>query len=329
MAPNKRYQWRSLPSVRPPLNLGVGQRNMPKRTNDFQKLIKSVYDQIVPDGGKVTESGMVFDKGANELREVDILVEYRYAHHDFKIVIECRDRSRKESVEWIDNLIGKNKSLSVNKVVAVSKSGFTKNAKNKAKANDIDTLTLEEAIDTDWSNFLFKPGIVIITSENFRLHDVLYKKNDKYHSLKELDLQSSVEKNGEDCGSIKENIELFFNNQLLPFIQTKKRKEIIELFKTRADLDTDIYIESDHPFPGFCVRLSSGEEIDISILKFIIFGTFSTEEVDQKHYKFNQLMVSAGEHLDGDGTKIKINIVQDPESKKIHGRWQRVPPDNT
>ena len=99
---------------------------MPKRTNDFQDLIASVYKQIVPDGGKVTESGMVYDKDADTLREVDILVEYRYVHHNFKIAIECRDRSRKDSVEWIDSLIGKSKSLLVNKVVAVSKEGFTK-----------------------------------------------------------------------------------------------------------------------------------------------------------------------------------------------------------
>jgi hypothetical protein len=125
---------------------------MPKRTNEFQELIKSIYEKIVPDGGKVTESGMVFDKNAKTLREVDILVEYRYAHHDFNMAIECRDRSRKDSVEWIDGLIGKSKSLAVNKVVAVSKEGFSKTAKNKAEAHNIDTLTLEEAIEIDWEN---------------------------------------------------------------------------------------------------------------------------------------------------------------------------------
>lgn len=109
----------------------LGKKRMPKRTNDFQELITSVYKQIVRDGGKVTESGMVYDKDADTLREVDILVEYRYAHHNFKIAIECRDRSRKDSVEWIDSLIGKAKSLSVNKVVAVSKEGFTEPAKRK------------------------------------------------------------------------------------------------------------------------------------------------------------------------------------------------------
>jgi len=76
--------------------LGI-RETMPKRTNEFQELITTVYEQITHQGGRVTESGMVFDKDANILREVDILVEYRYAHHDFKLVIECRDRSRKDS----------------------------------------------------------------------------------------------------------------------------------------------------------------------------------------------------------------------------------------
>lgn len=296
---------------------------MPKRTNDFQNLIASIYKQIVPDGGKVTESGMVYDVEAKILREVDILVEYRYLHHNFKIAIECRERSRKDSVEWIDSLVGKSKSLLVNKVVAVSKKGFARSAKNKAAANNIDTLTLEEAIDTDWDKYPIKPGMVLITDENLRLHDVLYKEGDLYRSLQELDLRSTIVFDGEDCGSIKDFFEYFFLNHLLPFIQTNKKTEIMKLFKIRADLDKPIYIEFDHTFPGAYARLFTGQEIDISVTKFTIFSIRGTQEVEQKHYKFNELMISTGEHLDSDGSKIKFTTVQDPESGKIHGIWNR------
>lgn len=212
-------------------------------------------------------------------------------------------------------------------MVAVSKKGFTKTAKKKASANDIDTLTLEEAIDTDWDKYPIKPGVVVITGENFRLHDVLYKKGDAYPSLRELDLRSKIVFEGKECGSIKDNFEYFFLNHLLRFIQTKKRTEIIKLFKIKADLDKEVYIESDYTFPGTYARLSTGEKIDISVLNFIVFGTRSTEEVEQKHYKFNEFMISIGEHLDSDGSKIKFDIVQDPESKQIHGRWNRTKPE--
>lgn len=102
---------------------------MPERTNDFQRLIATIYDQITANEATVTESAMVFDRDSKTLREVDILVEYRFAHHNFKLMIECRDRARKDTVEWIDSLLGKIGSLEVNKVVAVSKEGFTKSAK--------------------------------------------------------------------------------------------------------------------------------------------------------------------------------------------------------
>lgn len=136
---------------------------MPKRSNDFQELIATIYEQIKPQGGKLTESGMVLDKDANTLREVDILIEYRYAHHDFKMVIECRDRSRKDSVEWIDALIGKTKSLGVNKVVAVSKEGFTDTAKNKAQNHG--TLTVD-AVETDWARYPIRPALLCFQGKN-------------------------------------------------------------------------------------------------------------------------------------------------------------------
>jgi hypothetical protein len=135
-------------------------------------------------------------------------------------------------------------------------------------------------------------------------------------------LRSSVIVNEEEVGSIKYTFEYFFLNYLLPFIQENKRTEIMELFKTREDLDKVLSIENDHKFPGFVARLSTGEEIDISDIKFIIHGTRKIADVEQKHFKFNELMVSTGQHLDTDGSTIKFTIVQDPEFNKLHGSWK-------
>lgn len=308
--------------------LGIRQE-MPKRTNDFQELIATVYEQIVPEGGKVTESGMVFDKDAGTLREVDILVEYRYAHHDFKLVIECRDRSRRDSVEWIDGLIGKAGSLTVNKVVAVSKKGFAKSAAEKANAHGIDTLTVEEAVETDWQKYPIKPGIVVFSDENYRLRDVLFNDGNKYRTLRELDLDSVVLKDGEEVGSIKEVFEYFFLKFLLPHIKEKVKTEFLNIFKTKADISKVLYVESDHTFTGFTARLFSGDRVDISNVKFIVHGTRRYDEVEQTHLKFNEMMVSTGQYLDTDGSKLKFTIVQDPETKKIQAKWKRNRPHNT
>lgn len=183
--------------------------NMPKRTNDFQTLIKHIYEQIVPDGGTVIESGMVHDKDAGILREVDILVKYKYAGHEFSFVVECRDRSRAETVEWIDGLIGKTKSLDVNKVIAVSSKGFASSAIKKAQQNGIETFTLTEANETHWGEFPFKPGLLVMTNDVYKIHDVLYKKEEDFIPMTQLDIENDIEINGEKVGSLKSIIENF------------------------------------------------------------------------------------------------------------------------
>jgi hypothetical protein len=123
---------------------------MPKRTNEFQRLVGYIYSQIVPAGGRVTECAFLQETGGGAQREVDILVEHKVAGHDLKIAVECRDQGRDQSVEWIDSLIGKYSRLKVNQVVAVSASGFSTEAKRKAADHNIDVITANEALTTDW-----------------------------------------------------------------------------------------------------------------------------------------------------------------------------------
>jgi hypothetical protein len=296
---------------------------MPKRTNDFQELITTIYEQITPDNGKVTESGMVYDKDAKTLREADILIEYRFAHHDFKMMIECRDRSRKDSVEWIDGLIGKSKSLDVNKVVAVSKKGFTNSAIKKANNHGIDTLSTDEAVETDWEDYPFKPAISLFTDEKCQLVDVLYKVGEEYRSIIELGLDSIVYKDGIKLTTIKETFEYFLEKHFKPQIQDKVNKEALRIFKTKGDLSKTLYAESGFKFDGLKVKLDSGDEVDISQVKIIVNSTRKIYDVKPNHFKFNELMVSTGKHLDSDGSLLKLNVVQDAESKKMHVKWKR------
>lgn len=165
---------------------------MPKRSNEFQSLVAFIYEKISPAGGKVIESGMVLDKDAGVEREVDILIEQVIAGHSVKIAIECRPRGRKDSVEWIDCIIGKAKSLDVDKVVAISKSGFSEAAERKAKANNIDTISLKQAAEIDWSQYPIKPGIALMSGEHFVLKGVFYWQEGEFRDFLELGLESLV-----------------------------------------------------------------------------------------------------------------------------------------
>jgi hypothetical protein len=124
---------------------------MPKRTNEFQQIVGYIYSQIAPAGGRVTESAFLPEDGnLGEPREVDVLIEYNLAGHDIKVAVECRDHTRDQNVQWIDSLIGKYSRLRVNQIVAVSSSPFSASAKSKAAAHNIDAITVNEALTTDW-----------------------------------------------------------------------------------------------------------------------------------------------------------------------------------
>lgn len=120
---------------------------MPQRTNSFQDFITSIYRASEhAEDASITPSAMVHDPDIEQDREIDILIEKKSATATFHIAIECRSHRRVQNVEWIDSLVGKYANNEVpTKLVAVSKSGFSKSALKKASAHGIEALTLEEA----------------------------------------------------------------------------------------------------------------------------------------------------------------------------------------
>ena len=120
---------------------------MPKRTNDFQKLIATIETELAPLGAVVTESKLIKAKHSDVEREIDVAIESTVGHHEILIAMECRDHGRPANIQWIDALVGKYADLPVSNVIAVSRSGFSKKAHQKAEKANIRTITLEKAIE--------------------------------------------------------------------------------------------------------------------------------------------------------------------------------------
>jgi lambda repressor-like predicted transcriptional regulator len=125
---------------------------MPKRSNDFQRLVKRIYDQLAPAGAKVTESASLPDYGEAAGPEIDVLIEFEVAGaaRPMRIAIECRDHARRADKTWIDGIIGKYRDVEVDRIIAVSRSEFTSGARKKAKQGKIELRTLRDALETDW-----------------------------------------------------------------------------------------------------------------------------------------------------------------------------------
>ncbi len=116
---------------------------MPKRSNDFQRLIYLVRLNLA-EGAKVTESKLLRDRRTKTLREVDVVIEGSVGGQQVRVCVECRDHKRVADVQWVEQMKAKHERLDTNALLLASRSGFTREALAVARSYGIDTFTLEE-----------------------------------------------------------------------------------------------------------------------------------------------------------------------------------------
>jgi hypothetical protein len=140
---------------------------MPTNGKSLELLVE-VLEKMDMVGAEIKTRDKIYDKVAKELREVDVSVRFQKGSHDFLIVFECRDRTRKNGPDWIEQIVQKTRDLGANKVIAVSSSGFTEGAIEKAKHYDIVIRTIEEISVNDIFDW-FQPKSLPIIVNNFNI----------------------------------------------------------------------------------------------------------------------------------------------------------------
>lgn len=88
-------------------------------------------------GLQVTRNARLTDPATGKSRELDVHVTGIVGTTRVAVGFECRDRSRPADVTWIEQLNSKRADLRLDKLTAVSTSGFTKEAVLKAKQHSI------------------------------------------------------------------------------------------------------------------------------------------------------------------------------------------------
>lgn len=153
---------------------------MPKRSNDFQKLV-ALINVCIRQGAQVTESVLLIDKVTSEKREVDIVISKPVADYLVNIAVEVRDRKRKADSPWIEAMRAKHEHLEIDKLVLVSRSGFTRPALAKAKFQNIETITWKEAVATDWNLAVRMTalGYVMLTTIDYKCAAICGTLHDK------------------------------------------------------------------------------------------------------------------------------------------------------
>lgn len=136
---------------------------MPKRSNDFQKLIYLVRTNLA-DGATVTESKMMRDRLTKRFREVDVVIEGKVGSHAVVVCIECRDHRRVADVAWVEQMKAKHERLATNALLLASRSGFTSEAARVAGCFGIEVFSMDDVEPESVSAMLERDSTVWLKS---------------------------------------------------------------------------------------------------------------------------------------------------------------------
>jgi hypothetical protein len=288
---------------------------MPKRSNDFQKLIHFIERQVAPLGASVDESVELIDKVTGKPVEVDILVTIPTAVREIRTAIECRGRGRPETVEWIRELRGKFEHLDVDRVVAVARQGFTAEATAKARIWRIDTLTLAEAGSQDWSATIRTIASVEIFETRFELRRVGFEIGGGTEPLPGPDAFPSsademrlvvAQKGGASAlgaGSRLTLSDLIRGLVAIPGFDERIAKQCATNQSGVAEVG--INVES-----GSGIFTATGLLYELSALKLFFGQAVETHVVPITHSMYGTVAVAVGNARYQDGGTIRIGYVQ-------------------
>lgn len=131
----------------------------------LEALVALVEETLVPAGFTIKTNDRVFNDDGVQVAEFDVLVQGKIGTSEFQWLIECRDRpaSGAAPVAWIEQLVGRRTRFNLNKVTAVSTTGFAAGAAEFAQTQaielrEVQALTPEHF--ADWLKLRFLTNIV-------------------------------------------------------------------------------------------------------------------------------------------------------------------------
>lgn len=277
---------------------------MPKRSNEFQRLIHFLEERLAPIGWIVEESVEMTDPVVGCKREIDILLSGQVGHHQMEVAVECRDHQRTEDITWMDQLIGKYQHLPVNRVVAVASSGFSANAKEAAARANIETMTVTEIEEVDWEKEVSLFSTAIIERSLIMIRDVrvVCRDEDAGEWIAPENGSIVLDHTGRTVADLAA-FKVAYGERWLPRIDEVLRNQMPSIIDRQSDLD----MEGKHTESGLRLRVrgEDGRErpVDRIELDFFVEVRWTVGEV--RHYRYNNQPFSVGS-VSASGTDVRI-----------------------
>jgi hypothetical protein len=256
---------------------------MPKRSTPFQKIVTYIATKLAPEGATVRESVELTETGTGTPREIDTLVESSVGITTVNVAIESRERSRRESVQWIGELIGTYADLPVDRVLAVSRSGFSEGARKKAKLHNIEPISPEDLPNGEWPAAFTRIGAAAVKGRlklqrvNFQTTPPLTKR------VSAADQTRHNDKNGAAVeGSAEE-----FVKELTPVVGAKVKefvsKKFLSIYKTRGDLKKTAVLEFPFPLTHHLSLIQDGSSHKVDKVDFVFHFALDETPVPVEH----------------------------------------------
>jgi hypothetical protein len=129
---------------------GEESRGTKRRGRDLELLVARLETVLNGTGVVVKSPERIAVKSGT--REVDVTVRFHAGSVPVLIAFECRDRSRTQDVEWIEQLAGKKTTIGATAMVAVSSSGFSEQAVAVAKERGVEVRAIDAIELEDFDN---------------------------------------------------------------------------------------------------------------------------------------------------------------------------------
>lgn len=89
------------------------------------------------------------NRHTGDLVEVDVTLRGRIGSSNVLIALECRDRGKRQGVNWIRELVSKRDDVGADSIVAVARNGFTKDAQAEAATHRVQLRSFSSLTSVD------------------------------------------------------------------------------------------------------------------------------------------------------------------------------------
>ena len=131
----------------------AGHRQAPE-WREFERLVARIEADAGTRGMTVTSPDRIRRKTTGRLREVDAIIRAQTGTVEMLVTIECRRRANIQYVTWIEQLVTKKHAIGTDHTIAVTASGFSKNAQKVAAETSISLRRISEFVIEDINTLL-------------------------------------------------------------------------------------------------------------------------------------------------------------------------------